>query len=51
LIKWALAQVAPGFARKIAPKGHHAGIPSGPSSRGQSRPELATAVTKIELAQ
>ncbi len=51
LIKWALTRVAPGFARKIAPKVFKPEVPSGPPGRGQSKPELATGVAKVELAQ
>ncbi len=51
LIKWALTQIARGFARKIAPKVFQAGVPAYPPGRGKSSPGLASAVAEVELAQ
>ncbi|MGB7267646.1 MAG: glycosyltransferase [Terracidiphilus sp.] len=51
LIKWALTLVAPGFARKIAPKVYKSGIPSCPPRRRQSAPQLAPSVADIKIAQ
>ena len=47
LMKWLLTQVAPGLARKIAPKVYQSGVPSCLPSREHPRPKLATSVAKI----
>jgi glycosyltransferase involved in cell wall biosynthesis len=51
LIKWTLTKIAPGFARKITPKGNQSGSPLDSPSRRDSPHQLPTPVGNIKLAQ
>ena len=49
LVKWMLTKVAPGLARKIAPKAYESGVPSVPSAAGSLRQSWQLQLPKLRL--